>query len=74
MNPMKPKSQGIYFIAGIFIFLLAVQVVLYGNFFNELKSGTEVINDLKRVDSALYLAKGNGRNRTEVLGGEPNNE
>jgi diguanylate cyclase (GGDEF)-like protein len=50
---MNTKYRSVYFIAGIFIFLLVVQVVLYGSFFNELKSGTEVINDLSRIRGSI---------------------
>lgn len=53
MKSMKRKYRSVYFIAAIFILLLAVQVILYGRFFNELKSGTEVINDLSRVRGSI---------------------
>ncbi len=53
MNPMKTKYRSVYFIAGTFILLLVVQIIMYGSFFNELKSGTEVINDLSRIRGSI---------------------
>lgn len=53
MNRMKPKYRSVFIIAGAFLLLLIAQVVLYGSFFNELKSGAEVINDLSRVRGSI---------------------
>lgn len=49
MNPLKQKNRIFFFIAVLFLLMLIVQVVLYGRFFSDLKSGTEVINDLSRI-------------------------
>ena len=53
MNPMRSKYRSVFFVAGIFLLLLVAQVVLYGSFFNELRSGTEVINDLSRIRGSI---------------------
>lgn len=53
MNPIKPRSRSIFYIISIFLILLIVQVILYGNFFGTLKSDTEVINDLSRIRGSI---------------------
>jgi len=53
MNPLKPKSRSIFYIVSLFLLLLVVQVVMYGNFFGELKADTEVINDLSRIRGSI---------------------
>lgn len=53
MNPMKQKYRSVFFIVGIFLLLLIAQVILYGSFFNELKSGNKAINDLSRVRGSI---------------------
>jgi len=53
MNPMKPKSRSVYYIVSLFLLLLVVQVLMYGNFFRELKADTEIINDLSRVRGSI---------------------
>jgi diguanylate cyclase (GGDEF)-like protein len=50
---MKPKYRSVFFVAGAFLLLLVVQVVMYGSFFNELRSGAEVINDLSRIRGSI---------------------
>ncbi len=53
MNLMKTKYRSVFFTAGIFIILLVLQVVMYGSFFNELKSGTQVIGDLSKIRGSI---------------------
>lgn len=53
MNPMKKKYRSVFFMVLAFLILLVVQVVLYGSFFNELKSGTEVIGDLSKIRGSI---------------------
>ena len=53
MNSMKTKYRSVFLVASIFLLLLVAQVVLYGSFFNELKSGTKVINNLSRIRGSI---------------------
>jgi diguanylate cyclase (GGDEF)-like protein len=53
MNFMKQKSRSVFYIVSLFLFLLIVQVILYGKFFEELKADTETIHDLSRIRGAI---------------------
>ncbi|HVI40293.1 MAG TPA: GGDEF domain-containing protein [Anaerovoracaceae bacterium] len=53
MNFMKQKYRSVVYIVSMFLILLVVQVVMYGNFFNELKADTEIINDLSRIRGSI---------------------
>lgn len=53
MNSLKIRNRSVFYTAGIFLILLIAQVIMYGNFFNELKKDTEVINDLSRVRGSI---------------------
>ena len=49
MKNLTARNKSIFFLAGIFIFLLAVQVIMFSNFFSELKSNSQVINDFSSI-------------------------
>lgn len=53
MKPMNQKSRSVSYTVILFLLLLAVQIVMYGNFFRELREGTQVINDLSRVRGSI---------------------
>lgn len=53
MKPMNQKSKSVSYTVILFLLLLAVQVVMYGNFFKELKSANQVISDLSRVRGSI---------------------
>lgn len=45
---INKKNKGIFYVAAIFLFLLAVQVVMLTNFFDALNADTSIIYDLSR--------------------------
>jgi len=53
MNQLKLKSRSIYAVVILFLLLMAVQVVLLGNFFQDLKADIQAINDLSRVRGSI---------------------
>lgn len=53
MNLIKQKSRGVFYVVSLSLIILIVQVIMYGNFFEELKADTDTINDLSRIRGAI---------------------
>ena len=53
MRTLNRKYQSIFYIATLFFFLLAVQIGIFGNFFNELQNDTKTINDFSQVRGTI---------------------
>ena len=53
MKHISMKNRSIFYIVALFVFLLAVQVFMFSNFFNELKSDTKVIEDFSWVRGSV---------------------
>lgn len=53
MNLIKQKSRSVFYVVGLSLFLLIIQVIMYGNFFKELRADSDAINDLSRIRGGI---------------------
>lgn len=50
---MKIRSRSIFIIVSILTILLIVQIIMYNNFFNDLKKDIKIINDLSSIRGSI---------------------